>query len=167
MSGQRFPAKPSTVTLQQAKDWLKAHVRDGAECPCCRQFAKVYRRKLNSLMVRSLIWLVRASGPQLRWVEVQRLAPRWLVGSGGTLPKTAYWDLAETRLKDPTDPGKGKDSGIWRPTPTGVAFVNGAIRMPSHVLLYDGRVLSLDNSADVDVHEALGNRFDYNELMRA
>lgn len=36
-----------TDTLDQARDWLRANVDEGAHCPLCTQHAKVYRRGLE------------------------------------------------------------------------------------------------------------------------
>ena len=38
------------MTLGEARDWLRERIEDGEECPCCRQFAKVYRRRLYATM---------------------------------------------------------------------------------------------------------------------
>jgi hypothetical protein len=166
VSFARFKVPPSRATLQDAHDWLRQHVRDGAVCPCCRQLAKIYRRKLNSSMARSLIWLVRAAGPTLDWVEVTQRAPRWLVRSR-ELSKLTYWGLVEKCPKDPASTSGGRDSGAWRPTPDGVDFAMARTHLPAHALVYDNRVLRLDGAEQVDIRQALGKRFNYEELMRA
>ena len=35
------------MTLDEAKAWLRDQVDDGAHCPCCGQFAKVYKRRIH------------------------------------------------------------------------------------------------------------------------
>jgi hypothetical protein len=51
-------------TLAEAQDWLRERLPDGAKCPCCTQFAKVYRRKINSAMAWQLIEAWRRCGQQ-------------------------------------------------------------------------------------------------------
>ena len=46
-------------SLGTAREWLRSQAKDGARCPCCRQYVKVYRRKLNSSMSRALMIMYR------------------------------------------------------------------------------------------------------------
>lgn len=147
---------------------IRAHILehrlDGLACPACGQFAKEYKRKLNSTMVRGLIWLVQAAGPDLDWIHVQTKGPHWLVSKGGCLATTAHWKLAERR---PVDPREGKRaSGIWRPTRLGSDFVHLRAQVPSHVYLYDNVVQGF-STEQIGVVEALGKHFNYHELMAA
>jgi len=45
-------------SLEYSRSWVAQNAREGVVCPCCGQYAKVYRRKLNSSMayVLILIW---------------------------------------------------------------------------------------------------------------
>ena len=49
------------MTLADARDELRDLVNDGHRCPCCTQFAKVYRRKIHSTTARELIGFYRAA----------------------------------------------------------------------------------------------------------
>ena len=42
------------ATLDDAEQWVEDNREDGAECPCCGQLAKVYKRPLNVTMARGL-----------------------------------------------------------------------------------------------------------------
>lgn len=146
-------------TLAEAKQWLRDRVDDGAECPCCEQFAKVYKRKLNSTMARGLLWLYKQGDG---WVEANRTAPHWLVSKGGTFATLSHWGLIE---EQPGTGGAKRTSGVWRITPAGKVFASGAGMTPARVRLYAGRVLGF-SSEQTTIREALGKRFNYDELMQ-
>jgi hypothetical protein len=76
--------------------------------------------------------------------------------------KLVHWQLAE--LQPNKDDPKRKTSGLWRPTADGVAFVHERIRVPARVYLYDNEPIGFD-SEQITIREALGDRFDYQELM--
>ncbi len=130
----------------------------GTPCPCCDQLAKVYARKLQGAMVRWLIYLARYSGTERIWVSVNELPAR-----GGDYAKLLYWGMVECQQN--TDQTK-RTSGLWRPTEFGLQFIHGDVQVPSHVLVYATGSLGWKEGAElVDVHEALGSKFDYQELM--
>jgi hypothetical protein len=156
---QRDLFVPATArTLADAQDEVQIGRDDGIECPCCGQWCKVYIRKLSSSMARWLIELVRRHDLPGDWIDVRTFNLR-----GGDYAKVAYWDLAESRGND--DPTK-RTSGLWRPTMAGIKFVWNEASVPSHVYVYDGRVLGY-SSEPVWIRQALGSRFNYEELMKA
>jgi hypothetical protein len=53
---------------------------------------------------------------------------------------------------------------MYRPTERGIAFAEGRLSVPSHVDLLCGEVIGFWPDA-VDVRDALGDRFSYDELM--
>ena len=149
------------VTLEDARMMLKSSLDEGAICPCCDQYARRYRRKFNSTMGRSLLWLVNqwmeiGGG----WVDVPKHGPRWLVRSN-QLPTVRWWSLIE---RAPNDNPKIKHSGLWAPTQEGIDFALGRTRIPSYATTYGGEVLWLDGSLST-IHETLGRHFDYSEIM--
>lgn len=142
---------PDGITLGEARDWLRERVRDGAHCPVCQQHAKVYHRKLNSGMARSLIAMYRLAGVN-RWVNITKHLPSRNREEG----KLEWWGLVER------DPDR---RGVWRVTDSGENFVLGKSRIPHAAEVYDGRVLRFDTSVSVTIRDALGDGFDYDELM--
>jgi hypothetical protein len=136
------------VTLGEARQWLRDRVAKGAECPCCTQYAKIYRRKLNSGMAISLIRMYRAGGTG--WVDVTIEIPARHREEG----KLRYWDLVEP----------GTTRGVWKVTPKGEEFVKEEIKVPSHVDIYDDKMLRLVGDP-IGIRDALGSKFDYEELM--
>lgn len=172
---------PNTTSLADARDWMRQHVvRYGAVCPCCEQFAKVYRRKLNSQMARAMIAIYRSTQPG-EWIDVPALLvalaadPRWHLSTvvrGGDWAKARWFGLIEQQqtIDDSVGPKskqRFKLSRLYRLTPMGRQFVERAIRVPSVVVIYNDRPLRLDTSEAVDIVDALGRHFDYSELMRA
>lgn len=145
------------MTLLDARRYVQNKREEGVFCPCCGQYAKTYRRKLNSEMALWLIWLVKQF--KLKpddWVDVKTAPLR-----GGDYGKLIHWGLAAQCLN--TDKTK-RTSGLWKPTEKGIHFSQRRVRVPSHVYLYNNEVLGFRDTL-IDIEEALGERFDYAELM--
>jgi len=147
-------------TLRHARQQVLANLETGIECPCCGQMAREYKRKLNSAMARSLIWLVRTSGRDLEWVDVAGEAPKWLHRSR-ELPKLVHWGFIEQM--ENTDPSK-KNSGVWRPTRDGRQFALNRSRISRYVYLYNNKIRGFSGEM-TDIVDSLGDKFNYSELM--
>jgi hypothetical protein len=150
-----LPVEPAE-TLAGAREWLRGNVEDGAACPCCGQFAKVYRRKIHSAMARDLIIAYRKA--DLDWFHVRTT----LGHDGGDFAKLAYWQLIVEH------PGEREDgssrAGWWRISLTGEAFALGKSRIPKYARIYNGRLLGFSDDR-VGIRDALGSRFRYDDLM--
>ncbi len=151
---ERFPDE---MTLGEARDIVKRELREGLKCPTCTQFAKVYRRKLNSGMAVSLIRMWRAAGTE--WQHVPTTVGRRSAEEG----KLRYWGLIEEETERREDGGR---AGYWRVTEAGAAFVRAQATVQSHAMIYDGDCLRLDGPY-ITIQDALGGKFSYAELMRA
>lgn len=143
------------MTLGEARAELRQLVRDGERCPCCDQFAKVYRRKLNSGMARSLIAMWRTAGTS--WVHV----PTALDARSREEGKLRYWGLVVESDEERDDGGR---AGWWQVTDLGAQFVLGQLRVPQYAHVYDGRCLGLHGDP-VMIRDCLTDRFSYEELM--
>ena len=170
ISGEPWP----DMTLSQAKQWLRERVINGEakECPCCTQLAKVYKRKLNSGM--AVILLVMHQAPR-GWIHIQQyLAERTFQPNvkkalaNREWAKLSYWGL----LREATDDDKdlafegSKTTGYWMLTPAGEQFVLGQRAVPKHIHLFDGRMLGHSDES-ITIQQALGDKFDYQQLMDA
>jgi hypothetical protein len=143
--------------LGAVKDWLRGQVhKGGARCPCCTQFAKVYKRQINSGMARSLIRMYRVAG--LDWVHIPTALPARSREEG----KLAYWGLVEEASEPREDGGR---AGWWRITSKGEAFLRRQLKVPKYALVYDARRLGFDETEMVDIQDCLGARFNLTELM--
>lgn len=143
------------MPLSDARATLRTLVDVGHQCPCCRQFSKVYRRKLNSGQAAGLIRFYRAAG------TVPAHGPTLgLAQLGGEFARLRFWGLVEQPA------GDDAHSGLWRVTDLGRQFVRGDVTMPAYAHIYDGACLRL-SGPEVSIVDALGSRFDYHELMVA
>lgn len=164
----------NTTTLKEAKKWLRERIDEGAACPCCTQFAKTYKRRLNSGMAASILALYQRT-EQLKPAEGWLHIPRDFEGANKKLmtvlgnreyPRLRYWGLLE-QFGGPNEVADTPASGKWRLTKKGVDFVLGEVKVPAYVILYDNRVMSrAPIEEQVDIRAALGTKFSYDELMR-
>lgn len=146
----------SSSTLQAAQDWLFNRLEEGERCPCCDQFAKIYTRKLNSGMGRSLIAMYQVDRDQ-GWIHLPTRIPLRSREEG----KLRFWGLVEESTEPRDDGGR---AGWWRMTDAGVAFVLCRTRIHSHVRIYNNEPLGTVGDL-VSIRDVLGRRFHYDELM--
>ncbi len=151
----------SQQTLAEAQQWLRDNIDQGARCPCCTQFAKVYKRKINSSMAADLIAMYRAFG--MDWGYLPDLRKQASLKGNREESKLRYWGLVEEETDRRPDGGR---PGVWRVTDTGAQWIIGRLVVPEYARIYDGRLLGL-TGASVTIFHALGERFDYDELMAA
>lgn len=161
-AGIQLPIPAPRQSVVQAQQHIRKHAADGTACPCCGRLVKIYFRPLHSEMAAFLCRLVALSGSNLLWYHIRDILP-----GGRTTQKASsdgaylvHWGLVATRA-----PAKGRASaGLYRPTRAGVAFAKGASVVPSHVYLFNNKVVTF-SSYTVDIYEALGSEFDYDALM--
>jgi len=158
------PFRVEGASLEEAREFLRRNAEAGVACPCCGQFAKVYKRKLNSQMAR---FLVRLYAMDRRRKKKRWFHAREIVGgtdkasSDGTYLE--HWRMIEAKPKEDGD--TGRTSGMWGITESGRAFVEGRIDANRHVVLYNNELLDWSEET-VTLQEALGDKFDYIELMK-
>jgi hypothetical protein len=152
-----MPGFSDDMTLGEARALLRTLVDDGAACPCCTQFAKVYRRKIHSRMARDLITFYRQHGRE--WGH----STETLGASAPDFVKLVYWGIVETDDLGLREDGS-KRTGWWRITSDGVEFLFDRARTPKYARVYDGRCLGLTGDP-IGIRDALGNRFFYRDLM--
>lgn len=159
------------VTLCYARQWLTAHVQDGASCPCCTQFAKVYARTITSSMAYALVMIYKR--PIMEGESEYFHVPDYLsrvcklgpTTRGGDWAKLVAWGLLEER-EGVRDDGSSR-TGFYRITDLGKSVARGEATVPKYALIYNGTLLRLDNTKSVTISDALGKKFDYAELMSA
>jgi len=150
-------ALPSDTPLGEARAWLRQRVDKGEHCPCCTQFAKVYRRPITSASARSLVLLWRAA--QHNYAHL----PTVLKHTHADEAKLAYWGLMEEEAVVRPDGGR---AGWWRVTDLGERWIYQTVTVPKYARIYDGRCLGLSGDP-VTIIDALGTRFDLRVLMSA
>lgn len=149
------PPFAADMTLIAAQDELRKLVWDGSNCPCCTQFAKVYRRKIHARMAATLITMYRRAG--LAWLYLPDVPQKSRDSTG-----LAHWGLIEEDRNPRDDGGR---AGWWRVTLTGEEWVLAATTVHKYAYIFDGRCLKHDGEG-VGIRDALGTKFNYDELMQ-
>jgi hypothetical protein len=168
---------PTTTTLAEARDWLRARVYDGADCPCCTQRTQVYERVLNSGMAASLIAFARVTlqlKPQDGWLKVSedfKHVPELqsIILKSREYNKLAYWGLLEGFGKNPDPDPKTSHTGKWRVTELGFQFVRNEATVQDRVFVFakNSKIKAPPDVIikQVNVVQALDTDFDYTAMM--
>lgn len=147
-------------TLAEArKDFQKVIHEDGGRCPCCRRWGKINGYQITSTQARGMIWMLK-NFSKATWVDLRK-APKWILRSKA-MATLHHWGLLEAQPKD-TDPTK-RGLGLWRLTPQGRDFVHRRTTVPKHAFVFDNKLIKFSKE-QVDVVQALGENFSYEELM--
>lgn len=93
---------------------------------------------------------------------VSEEAPRIVVKTN-QLSSLKHWGLVIPKTHIPD---KKKSSGFWMPTPQGVAFACGTLRVPDRKWIYDDVVVK-ESVEETDIHKALKTDFNYSAMMSA
>ena len=147
-------------TLQEARQAVQEDCEKGIKCPCCDQFVKMYKRKLNSGMALTLIRIYRYA--PFGWIHVKNFLREHKYRDNQDWTRMANWGLIKERAGKPEH--GGKTYGEWRLTEKGRQFARNEISVPKRILLYNNRFLGFDDETTTIV-ESLGNHFNYRELM--
>lgn len=146
-------------TIKEAKEHIAKNALEGVECPCCKQFFKVYKRTINGTMAKTLIRIYNKAKQVgfSTWLHIRRD-----INNGrepaGDYAKLRYWGLIEER---------DGHSGYWRVTPNGRRFVERDISVPKYALVLSRKCLKLDDTEKITITDALGKKFDLKELLSA
>lgn len=147
-------------TIQEAKAYLKENFEKGVNCPCCDQYVRIYRHRLNSQMAKCLIGMYRINYQQSReWVHVlNELKP-----SNRMYSLMRFWGLIVASEHDDEFLDK-KASGYWKITQKGKSFVQGSLEIPKYVFLFNNKKYG-ESDETVNIQDSLGKKFSYTELM--
>lgn len=153
MSGRPGPHH----TLGEARKWLKAELwKGGCKCPLCALPAKIYRRRINAGMARSLITMYRTFGLDFGYIPD-------LPAKSREEGKLVHWGLVVEASEPRPDGGR---AGWWRVTEKGEAFIRSGLMVPKYVLLYGGNFLGYEDPTKVvSIRDALKKKFNLEELM--
>ena len=153
-------------TIKQAREDLFKAYDIGEHCPVCGQYVKKYKRKITSSMAYALILLYwRNEAHPGEWIHIleyfrgKKGIPHTLHGD---CPKLRYWELIIK--KDEAKEDGNPDSGYYKITRKGFNFVKDMITVPKFIYLYNNEFLAFGGEL-INIKEALGNKFDYGELM--
>lgn len=149
----------SETPFHEVKNWLFERVRDGVSCPCCEQYARVYRRKVTDRTGRMMIAMWHKA--DLDWVHLPSInGSSDFTGHSGEHSIAQFWNLMERDAEQAR-------RGFWRLTEHGRDFIHRRVLIPKYAEVYDGRLIGLvEDSEMIDIVDVLGTRFDYEDLMR-
>lgn len=147
---------PSTA-LSEVRDWLFDHVRTGAKCPACGRRVKQDAYSIEKGWI-DIMFLVLNDPDE--WVHVQKFKT-----AGRKDSMLRHWGLLERRTGARLEDGN-PNSGHYRITDLGRRFLMGLERVPRRILLYDGKFSYEDPDDLIDVYDAYGHRFNYEDFMR-
>jgi hypothetical protein len=127
---------------------------------------KLYKRKLNSFMAYALLLIDRYfRQPNAKeWLHV----PSYLIEQNATdreCAKLRYWGLIE-EMPEGRDDGS-PHAGFYKITELGKRFVAREVTVPMYIHLYNGEVVKRRDFETIDIYAALGEKFNYSELMSA
>ena len=145
-------------TLKEAKAFLNSNYEKGTQCPCCNQLVKLYKRKLNSGMARTLIELYKCGD---RFVHVKNHLRKQQLNNTHDFTLLRHWGL----IIAPDEESTGQASGLWKITERGKKFCKGEMVVNRHVLIVVNRHLGFSDEKTT-IQDSLGSRFKYNELMK-
>lgn len=152
-------------SLDEAKQYVQEHKEKGTTCPCCGQFAKIYKRKITSTMAKMLVNLYKRENKIKPITHYSDLTNNLINKQSGDFAKLRFWDLIEkVDFTDPT--GEKKSSGYWRITPLGKQFVEKKVALIERVHVFDNEVIKT-SGAQVFIDQCFKTNFDYTELMNA
>ncbi len=155
--------------LSEARERVEAFRAKGIVCPCCNQLAKEYRRKLNCGMVLSLIHIwrqTRRKNPEDGWLHISQFGAYSKNGVISNITnmeynKLRFWGLLKSRGDDGTNT---PSAGFWKITPRGERFLKGQLTCQKYIILYDNEFVGFDGDR-ITIRDALGSKFDFDELM--
>ena len=147
---------PDFETLEEAKQFLRENWEEGADCPCCTQKVKLWKKPLIGTAVADLIRLTKLWEKNGVPAHISEFTDQ-----RSNFYTLIYWGFITKGEVD----NKKRSSGYWVPTQKGGDFVEKKITVPSIAATYNNKLIRLMGK-DIDVVKALGKKFDYEELMK-
>lgn len=171
--GVLFPLLDAEIydkPLRDVRKQVLERAGAGVVCPCCDRFLKIYRRNLNSGMAHVLLRVYRffQQHKEQGWLHVSHFLREHKIQRADEA-KLCHWELLERRSGSRTD--GSKRNGFYRLTEKGRAFCEMQIRVPKYVFLQNNKTLGYSDGkyvgvpVTVNIQEAMGDRFDYREVM--
>ena len=169
-----------TLDYSSMRVWIRSAIRwfvdtatlktgakpgDKFSCPLCRELTQVYPRVVSANMTWVLISMYRLQREKGSdyWMHVINeviQSKEQLKSTSHDYTRLRFWGLIEERPSD----SDGPRQGYWRMRPKGNDFVEGRVTIPRSAICLNNRVLYWDQRI-IDVHAALRQHFDYDELM--
>lgn len=152
-------------TLEEIKKYLHDNSEKGVDCPACDRIVKIYKYTMNAGMCLALITMYKLDKSKENevWFHLQKeFAEKYGLNANAlhySLMK--WWGLL---IPQPNNDPNRKGTGYWCLTDKGKQFIEGRIRLPKKVHIYDNRNVGWSEET-TNIKEALKEKFDYAELM--
>ena len=140
------------TTIENARKYMSDHFEEGTKCPCCGQFVKKYKRKLNSGMAKTL-GRIYAYYPN-SFIDVKDLLRQKKFHNGHDWTLLRHWGFLTTN-----------EEGLWKITDTGKAWIDFKTPTHSHIYMYNNKMMGFAEGT-ITFRQAYGNDFDIKELMK-
>lgn len=149
--------------IQDLRDEVVKKAKSGGcICPVCDQTVKVYKRKLTSSMAIALIEIYKYNKKEYMHVESLLKKLDLPASIRGDFPKLRFWGLIKPQRWDRED-GSNRN-GYYKITDRGIYFVEGKSNEPSHVSIFNNKLVGLSGSY-VKINDCLiNNKFNYKEI---
>lgn len=147
------------MSLEQAKEEFFQELNTGKriECPCCTRTAAIGRRTIDRAMARTLRHIHRRNEEGDEWVNTSHELSHGLSSTAALL---RHWGLAVS--KGPVSKGRNKDSGFWKITDLGRAFVEGVATIPRSIRTWKGQLVGNPFGEPTNMDETLARKFRQN-----
>lgn len=139
---------------------MSKDIDKGYVCDCCGQFVKRYTRSFNCNMALTLVLLHKFNVNGFIKVE------DFLIANGrrrcGDFSYLVHYQLLE-KMTGKREDGS-KRNGYYKITGRGLMFAEGKLKVHSKFLIFNNQFQGFSGE-EIDVKQALGKNFDYDELM--
>jgi hypothetical protein len=158
----RLPASSDDVlSLKGAKELLERQLPKGAHCPCCGQYAKIYKRKFSRTLARTIVAMFGLTEQKVR----QRLSPVIHVPTELSGMRDRDMGLLEDfGLVSGRSDGQTYSTGFWKITVSGAHFVRGEWDIPEAVYSYNQKVIGYSEER-ITIEKAWGTAFRIEDVM--
>jgi tRNA-binding EMAP/Myf-like protein len=150
-------------TIAEAKAFIKENVKKkGSICPCCTQFVKLYPRKINAAMSQALILIYKSKNKDFFHIEDYLKDLKCSSAIRGDFAKLRFFGLLEKKSGVRKD--GSKRNGFYKITKLGEDFINNGATVPKSISIFNNKIYETSEEL-VDIDMALGEKFDFTELM--
>lgn len=156
---------PEMETIEQARDYLRGRMKNGlgSKCPVCTQYVRRYNRPITSAMAYCLILIHKSGKNEFFHVEDWLKEQNCPSSIRGDFAKLRFWGLIE-QMEDLKREDESSRVGYYKITPKGVDFVNGVIKVPRSVKIFNNQFFGFSEK-ETDIKGALKKKFSYSDLM--
>lgn len=132
----------------------------GYTCECCGMFVKIYKRTFNANMAIALIALYNHENKG--YVHLEKLLQSKGHARCGDASYLRHYGLIEPFLGDRKD--GSKRNGHYKITGSGLLFCEMKLTVNKNFLIFNNKLKGFEGE-QIDINQALGVKFNYNDLM--